>query len=248
MREPYLGPYGEATTGRSFMSADKIEQAVRFCHEQAVRLNIVTAGLAENDTVLEQLEALGQMPLTAEGRAWILQNLYFVEPERAKRIAALGLDVTTTMSFSWGKGELVRERLGEHLLPDFIPLARLLDHGLHVGCGTDWGPKNVFEHIALAAEPYYAASSRPAETPGVSRQQALATWTRDAAHVLRWERIGSLEAGHHADLVIIDRDPLTCPIENLAGTEIISTLLSGQTVAGADLVDADDPAAGSGPF
>jgi predicted amidohydrolase YtcJ len=241
MREPYLGPFGEPTSGRSFMTPDKIEQAVRFCHEQGVRLNIVTSGLAENDAVLGQLEALGQAPLTAYGRAWLLQNLYFVEPERAGRIAALGLDVTTTMSFSWGKGELVRERLGEHLLPDFIPLARLLDQGLHVGCGTDWGPKNVFEHIALAVEPRYAASGRPAATPGISRRQALAMWTRDAAHVLRWEGIGSLEPGHHADLVVVDRNPLSCQIEDIPGTEVVSTLLSGQTVAGDDLVDARFP-------
>jgi predicted amidohydrolase YtcJ len=237
MREPYEGPYGEQTTGRSFVGPEKIGQAIRFCHEHGLRLNIVTAGLGENDTHLEQLEALGQAPLAAGGRAWLLQNLYFAEPGQVKRFAALGLDVTTTMSFSWGKGELVRERLGDYLLPDFIPLARLLGCGLHVGCGTDCGPKNVFEHIALAVEPRYAASGRAAATPGISRQQALAMWTREAAHVLRWDGIGSLASGHHADLVIVDRDPLGCPTEDLPGTEVISTLLAGRTVAGADLVD-----------
>jgi predicted amidohydrolase YtcJ len=236
MREPYQGPYGEPTTGRSFVSPEKIKRAIAFCHEAGLRLNIVTAGLAENDTHLDQLESLGRAPLAADGRAWLVQNLYFAEPEQVKRLAALGMDVTTTMSFSWGKGELVRERLGEHLLPDFIPLARLLDAGLHVGCGSDWGPKNVFEHIALAVEPYYAASGRKAATPGISRRQALDMWTREAAHVLRWEGIGSLEPGHHADLVIVDRDPLRCPTEDLPDTQVIATMLAGKTVAGTDLV------------
>lgn len=49
----------------------------------------------------------------------------------------------------------------------------------------------------------------------MTREQALAMWTREAARVLRWERIGSLEPGHHADLVVID--PLTCPIEDPPG-------------------------------
>jgi predicted amidohydrolase YtcJ len=80
-----------------------------------------------------------------------------------------------------GKGELVRERFGDRFLPDFIPLARLLDSGMRVAAGTDWGPKNVFEHIALAVEPRYGASGRPAATPGISRSQALAMWTREAA-------------------------------------------------------------------
>ncbi|WP_426502949.1 amidohydrolase [Dactylosporangium sp. McL0621] len=236
MREPYLGPYGEPTTGRSFVSPEKIQQAIAFCHRAGLRLNIVTAGLAELDTHLDQLESLGRAPLAADGRAWLVQNLYFAEPDQVGRLAALGMGVTTTMSFSWGKGELVRERLGEHLLPDFIPLARLLDAGLHVGCGTDWGPKNVFEHIALAVEPHYAASGRRAATPGISRRQALSMWTREAAHVLRWEGIGSLEPGHHADLVVVDRDPLNCPIDEIASTRIIATMLGGKTVAGTDLV------------
>jgi len=235
MREPYQGPNGEPTTGRSFVDPEKIRQAMSFCLEAGLRLNIVTAGTAENDTHLEQLEALGRAPLAADGRAWLLQNLYFAEPGQVKRFAALGMDVTTTMSFSWGKGELVRERMGERLLPDFIPLARLLDAGLRVACGTDWGPKNVFEQIALAVEPYYAASGRRAATPGVTRRQALDMWTREAAHVLRWDGIGSVEPDQHADLVVVDRDPLRCPVEDLPGTQVIATLVGGRTVAGADL-------------
>jgi predicted amidohydrolase YtcJ len=143
------------------------------------------------------------------------------------------------MSFSWGKGELVRQRIGAGMLEHLIPLRRLLDAGLHVACGTDWGPKNVFEQIALAVEPTYAGSGAAAPTPGISRQEALHMWTREAAHVLRWEDIGSLEPGNHADLCIVDRDPLTCPLEDLAETEVRATLLGGTVVHGADLAAGD---------
>ena len=232
MREPYRDPYGKSTTGKTMVSAEKVGQAIRFCREHGVRLNIVTSGLAEADSHLAQLEALGPVPA-----GWVLQHLYFAEPEPVRRFAALGFDLTTTMSFSWGKGELVRERFGDRFLPDFIPLARLIDSGMHVAAGTDWGPKNVFEHIALAVEPRYGASGRPAATPGISRSQALAMWTREAARVLRWDGIGSLEPGTHADLVIVDRDPLACPYEDLAGTRVISTMLGGRMVYGAHPID-----------
>ncbi len=233
MRDPYQDAYGEPTTGVSFVSEERAETAMRFARERGLRLNIVTAGTGENDAYLDALEELSAGgSLDAEGRAWLLQHLYFAEPEQVRRIAGLGLDVTTSMSFSWGKGELVRERIGEHMLEHLIPLQRLLDAGLHVGCGTDWGPKNVFEHMALAVEPTYAGSGRAAPTPGVSRKAALAMWTREAAHVLRWEGIGSLEPGHHADLCILDRDPLTCPVEDLPATEVRATLLGGELVHG----------------
>jgi predicted amidohydrolase YtcJ len=233
MRDPYRGPFGEPTTGVSFVSRKRAEAAMRFAHERNLRLNIVTAGNHEHDEYLDFLEELADgEPLETEGRAWLLQHLYFFEPAHARRSAALGLDATTSMSFSWGKGELVRERLGEQMLEHLIPLRRLLDAGLHVGCGTDWGPKNVFEQIALAVEPTYAGSGARAPTPGVTRAEALAMWTREAAHVLRWERIGSLEQGHRADLIVVDRNPLECPIEDLPGTEVRATLLGGAVVHG----------------
>ena len=233
MRDPYDGPFGERTTGVSFVSRERTELAMRFARERDLRLNIVTAGTAEHDAYLDFLEDLADGGrLETQGRAWLLQHLYFFEPEHARRSAALGLDATTSMSFSWGKGELVRERFGEQLLEHLIPLRRLLDAGLHVGCGSDWGPKNVFEQIALAVQPRYAGSGAPAATPGVSRAEALAMWTREAAHVLRWERIGSLEPGHRADLIVVDRNPLECAIEDLPGTDVRATLLGGAVVHG----------------
>jgi predicted amidohydrolase YtcJ len=233
MREPYRGPDGELTTGRSFVSAERAERTISFAHERGLRLNIVTAGNAEHDAYLDALEAAASSgPLAAGDRAWLLQHLYFVEPEQARRMAALGLDATTSMSFSWGKGELVRERIGEQMLEHLIPLHRLLDAGIHVACGTDWGPKNVFEHIALAVEPVYAGSGALAATPGISREQALAMWTNEAAHVLRWDGIGALRPGHHADLCIVDRSPLTCALEDLASTTVLATTLGGHLVHG----------------
>jgi predicted amidohydrolase YtcJ len=233
MREPYRGPDGELTTGRSFVSSERAQRAVAFAHERGLRLNIVTAGNAEHDAYLDALEAAAaDGPLTAGDRAWILQHLYVVEPEQARRMAALGLDATTSMSFSWGKGELVRERIGEHMLRHLIPLRRLVDAGMHVGCGTDWGPKNVFEHLALAVEPIYAGSGAPALTPGISREQALAMWTSEAAHVLRWDGIGMLRPGFHADLCVVDRNPLTCPVEDLPSTVVVATALNGELVHG----------------
>jgi predicted amidohydrolase YtcJ/SAM-dependent methyltransferase len=234
MREPYRGPFGELTTGTSFVAPERAARVMRYCLDQGLRLNIVTAGLGEHDTYLGQLEALGRAPLAADGRPWLLQHLYFVEPEQARRFATLGLQATTSMSFSWGKGELVRERLGEPYLEHLIPLRRLADAGLLAAAGTDWGPKNVFEHVALAVRPYYAGSGRPGATPGISRYQALAMWTRDAARVLGWDGIGTLCAGDHADLAILDRDPLTAPLDELPGTQVITTMVDGTTVHGTD--------------
>jgi predicted amidohydrolase YtcJ len=232
MDRPYRGPFGEETSGVSFVSRERAQRAIRFCADRDLRLNIVTAGTGEHDEYLEDLEALGVSELGADGRAWIVQHIYLIHERQARRFAELGIDATTSMSFSWGKGELIRERIGEDALSDLVPLQRLLDAGLRVGCGSDWGPKNVFEQIALAIEPVYAASNRQAATPGIARDAALGMWTREAARVIGWEGIGTIEPGNQADLILVDRDPLTCPLDQLPGTEVRATLLGGETVHG----------------
>jgi predicted amidohydrolase YtcJ len=210
MREPYAGPYGERTTGHSFVSRERARRAIAFCASRGLRLNIVSAGLAEHDDHLEDLEAIPGVP-----PGWILQHGYFLEPEQIRRYAAAGFEVTTSIGFRWGKRELVRERFGEALLERFIPLRELVDSGMTIGCGSDWGPKNIFEQIAIACE------------HGLKREESLAAWTRDAARVLRWEGVGTLEPGAHADAIIVDRDPLSASLEDLADTNVLHTLLGG---------------------
>ena len=60
---------------------------------------------------------------------WIMQHGYFLEPEQIRRYAAAGIDVTTSMSFRWGKSDMIRERFGETLLARFIPLRGLSTAG-----------------------------------------------------------------------------------------------------------------------
>ena len=238
MREPYKGPFGELTTGVTFVSLEKAKIAINLCAERGLRLNIISAGTHEHDETLDLLEAASKQHNIRE-RHWILQHIYFLEPEQARRYAALGFDATTSMSFVWGKGDMFIERIGEHILEHLIPLRRLLDVGITVGCGTDWGPKNVFEHIELAMTHRFCGSGRTNRglAQQVTREEALAMWTRDAAKVLRWEGIGTLSPGNHADLIVIDRNPLDCPLGDLPATRILLTMLGGEVVYNAGKFD-----------
>jgi predicted amidohydrolase YtcJ len=152
--------------------------------------------------------------------------------EHTRRYAALGFQITTSMTFSWGKGDLYTERIGERIRDSLGPLRRLLDAGLTVACGSDWGPKNVFEQIELAQTHRFCASGYRNLGPAqpVTREEAVLMWTRDAARVLGWEGIGTLAPGNHADLIIVDRNPMSCDLEELAATRVLRTVLAGETV------------------
>ncbi|MBI5503944.1 MAG: amidohydrolase family protein [Deltaproteobacteria bacterium] len=124
------------------------------------------------------------------------------------------------------------ERIGPHVWKDLIPLRRLLRAGLTVGCGSDWGPKNVFEQIALAQTHEFWGSGHRNDDDDhrVTRRQAVAMWTRDAATALDWPGIGALNPGNHADLIVLDRDIIECANQDLPATRVLRTVLGGETM------------------
>lgn len=163
---------------------------------------------------------------------WVIQHALVVTPDQMRLFAEMGLKFTTCVGFEWGKGDLWRERIGEHVLKNMIPLNRYLKEGVTVGCGTDWGPKNIFEQMQLAITHELAASGYRNQTPDhvVTREQSLLMWTREAARSLSWEKVGILVPGNYADVTIVDRNPLSCPIDELPQTKVMRTILGGETV------------------
>jgi predicted amidohydrolase YtcJ len=227
--EPYVGPDGEWTTAEAMISEDKARRLVEFCAEHRIRLNIVAASNIEHDRWLALFE---KSPRHPDAAPWMLQHAFFMDDEHCRRYFEQSVDVTTSMSFTAGKGDLLAERIGERCLEDLIPLGRMLKAGLRVGCGSDWGPKNIFEQLWLAMTHRFDGSGRTnlGEAQRITREQAFEMWTAAAATVLGWEGIGTLDAGNHADLVVVDRDPVTCPLGDLPDTKVKATLLGGRVV------------------
>ena len=65
----------------------------------------------------------------------------------------------------------------------------------------------------------------------LTREQAIRFYTINNARLLFLEdRIGSLEAGKQADFVVIDRDLLTCPEDEIRETRALATYLDGKRV------------------
>ena len=240
MRDPYYGPNGEETRGWFMMDPRKIEKAMRFCAERRIRLNTLCSGTQAHDENLAMLERVAQT-YDIRSLRWILVHTPFIEAEQVKRYKALNFDATTTMTFLFGTGDLFRRRFKpefrDAMMRDLLPLRRFFDAGMTLTAGADWGPKNVFEQIQLAlthTTPAGFCNLGPAQT--ISRTQAVSMWTRDAARLLQWDDIGSLSPGFHADLIVLDRDPLTCPIGELGNTRVLHTLFSGCTVHDAEVL------------
>ena len=223
MNTPYTGPYGELTRGRDFMPKIASGSRSNICAAHDVRLNFIGAGYADHDEFLANAEALAaRTPI--RDRQWILQHNYLCTADHARRYAELGFVVTTSMSFSCAKGDLFEKRVGAHVWNDLIPLKRLLDAGLTVLAGSDWD-RRTFSNTSRWRRRTSSGAADAATTDQRKKCRANERSNVDERRGARARlgRRGSHAPGHHADLLIVDRDTLCCPTEDLASTRVLRT-------------------------
>jgi len=76
---------------------------------------------------------------------------------------------------------------------------------------------------------WYEGQLHPEEA--LTRQQTIRFYTANNAYILfREDEIGSLEAGKRADLIVVDRDLLTCKVDDLRDTRVLATYFNGRLV------------------
>ena len=65
----------------------------------------------------------------------------------------------------------------------------------------------------------------------LTREQALRLYTINNAYLAHEEKEkGSLEVGKLGDLIVIDRDFLTCPLSEIPETKVLFTIVGGKVV------------------
>jgi len=65
----------------------------------------------------------------------------------------------------------------------------------------------------------------------IPREAMLYAYTRNSARAMSQQNaIGSIAPGKQADMVLLDRDVLTVPAEELKDTKVIWTMVGGKTV------------------
>ena len=102
-------------------------------------------------------------------------------------------------------------------------LKALVDAGVRISFGTDTGPRARFQGYFEQVELEVMVDA------GLTPMQALVSATRDAAACMQLERLGTLEPGNWADLVILNANPLD---DVLNTREIDSVWIAGNRVPG----------------
>jgi hypothetical protein len=166
------------------------------------------------------------------------------------------LNAIPVLSFQWEKQasdtvDNARDYLGPARFKYIEPAAFLANAGARIAYGSDWPVDPLDEWFALkvgvtrtnspSSGPKYAGR-RLSEDAGLSRAAVLRAITLNSSYELHQEQAtGSLEVGKFADLIVLDRNALKIPAEEIAQVKVLQTVVGGRTVYEADGFDAPRP-------
>lgn len=236
---PYLDACGCATSnsGLSFVDPEALRGYVTELDALDFQVHFHALG---DRAVREALDAV-EAAVAANGRRGNrhhLAHLQVVHPDDLPRFAALG--AIANIQPLWAAhepqmDELTIPFLGPERASWQYPFGALLRAGATLAAGSDWPVSSpdplAGVHVAVNRRDPESGDERvflPEQR--IDPLTALAAYTAGAAHVNGHDDAGSLRPGHLADLVVLDRDILAAPPEELAAARVERTYVGGVLV------------------
>lgn len=179
------------------------------------------------DAYEKSLEVNGQ-----HGLVNTIEHIEFVDPEDIPRFSKMG--VIPSMQGEHLKLDANEQltRLGEDRTRWGWAFKSFLDSGAELAFGTDFPvvPFNQFVgiHAAVSRKNYDGSVAGVVNGENITVAQALRCNTLHSAKVYgRDHELGTLEAGKLADIIVIDRNLFTVPVDDINDAEVILTVMDG---------------------
>lgn len=175
-------------------------------------------------------------------RRWYVEHVPLATPAHMERMAELGLVVSAQVYGYADQSHLelpVHGDLSAERRAHYNPIRGFLDHGIPVVGGSDYNGPRVGDpdpNNPMRAIYFYVtrrSTSGEVATPAekVSREEALRIFTVYPAYATFQEaQRGSIAPGMLADFVILDRDLLTVPENQILDTRALATFVGGRKV------------------
>jgi len=212
-------------SGDVWREAQRLVAAARWRNENSVQ------NLATLTQVVEAYEAVNREFGITDLR-WAVHHVPEVSADLLSRLQALGCGVQMA-AFRWVTSSDPNVVAG-------APFRDILEHGIQVGIhgdGVHIAPLNPWQHIYYATTGLNSFGAQVNPGQQLTREEALRIFTRENGWFLRMEeKIGSIEQGKLADIVVLDRDYFSVPDEEIKQIRSVLTIVDGEVVHDAGVV------------
>lgn len=182
------------------------------------------------DAFLDQVEAINkEYPI--KSKRWVFAHVNQINAEQLERMKKLGMYAAVN---PWAviNGGIMHEGFGDGAY-DMPPLATIQASGIGWGLGTDGTAANQtmpFMTLYFAVTGKMVGGTKVLKQT-ISREDALIAYTRQNAYLVFQENdLGSIQPGKLADLVVLDRDYLTIPADQIKEIKPVMTMVDGRIV------------------
>jgi predicted amidohydrolase YtcJ len=161
-----------------------------------------------------------------------VEHAQCLAPEDVDRFAALGIACSVQFSHAPSDRDLA-ERFWPEKLDGAYAFRSLLESGARVANGSDAPVEELDPLAGIRAGVLRTSDDRPTWHPEqclTVEEAVLATCVSPAWLSRDEQRRGKLLPGFLADLVVLSRDPLACPPDELQSVEVVATMVGGRWV------------------
>lgn len=230
-----LAPYDDlsGSIGNNTLPLAELEATAELALAHQMQLCVHAIGDRANREVLDLMERVWTRH-GATGRAlrWRIEHAQHLDPADIPRLAQLGVIASMQASHAASDGPFVVARLGlRRARLGAYAWRSLLDSGALVMNGSDVPVEPLDPRVSLVASVTRRMASGEAFFPeqAMTRREALLSYTRWAAYAAFEESVkGTLAPGKYADLVVLNHDPTTLPVDQWPALRVQMTIVDGQ--------------------
>jgi hypothetical protein len=235
--------------GVRFIPKEKLVPMVSTAVESGLQFTAHSVGDGAVHALLDAYEQVNKQTPLQMTRPCITHS-NFMSKEAVEKMKQLGVVADIQPAWLYLDARTLTAQFGYERLRYFQPLKTIFESGVIAGGGSDHmqkigslrsiNPYNPFlgMWVTITRQArWYEGRLHPEEA--LSREQAIRFYTRNNAHIVFLDdKIGSLEKGKLADLIVLDRDILTCATDEIKDTKVLRTYLNGTLVYAAnDIAD-----------
>lgn len=218
-------------SGVQITSREELEDVVRRAAEAGWPVSVHAIGNRANRDALDAFAATRDA-WQPRGLRQRIEHAQCLDPADLPRFAELGVACSIQLSHAPSDRDLAERFWGDHLAGAYA-FRSLWDSGAVVVNGSDAPVEELDPLAGIRAGVLRTIDGRPGWRldEALTVEQAIVASTVTPAWLSGDERRrGRLLPGFLADLVVLSRDPFTCPLDELESVEIVSTMVGGRWV------------------